>query len=181
LSRDQERVVDRDGKKAVDLKALSGKRIRFKGYLLKEPTLVMVDSAPTVVSPCRGPQKLPESELSISDALHRSKEIPASKSVPPGDALAAVVEALDPPLHSGMIAGHALLSHRFRTVKRIHGGWPDTFVIHYRASIDANERAIARGEVRILIPKRDKRDKTFAAGKFLPDTPKLRKRVTTGR
>lgn len=66
------RVIDRE-KQPVDLSKLAGKRIRFRGHLQREPTLVMLQSAPTVIGACRGPQRLPETGVALQTALRASR------------------------------------------------------------------------------------------------------------
>ena len=166
----------------VNLGAYDGMRVRFKGYLKIEPILVSVQDALQVVGPCRGSQKLPDLGLSIEEALRRSAELPVSKtSQAEGVPMAAVVEALSPPMMSGLLDGREILSGRFKIVESLGGQWPSEFKLLYSASVDANERAIRKGETVLVIPIHLKADETFSAGAILPDTDESRRAVKTAK
>ena len=150
---------------------LKGKRIRFTGYLQRDPVLVMVDEAPTVLGACRPAPHLPRSADSIERALTSSRERPTSKAgQPDGPCLAAVVKATSAPLHSGEIEGRQLLSNHFELVDALTGSWPKTFKLTYLASVEDNERAVMKDEVILLIPRQDKRFANLVAGSILEDS-----------
>ena len=185
------RVLGKD-QKPIDLSPFAGKRIRFKGYLLEEPSLVMVADRPTVVGPCRGAPGLPQTPGTIEEAIGKSRQLPVSKSGgQPGPCMAAVVRSKTQVLHSGEIHRRQLLSGFFEIVEPLAGPWPESFKLVYLASVPDNERAIMKREQVILIPVQDKRAATFQLvlpvqeegaaifqlGKVLENTPENLKRV----
>jgi len=166
----------------VDLGAYDGKRVRFKGYLKAEPILVTVQDALEVIGPCRGAQTLPDLGVSVEEALRRSEELPVSKATEAkGVPMAAVVEAISPPMMSGLLDGREILSGRFKVVEALGGQWPAEFKLLYSASVDANERAVRKGETVLVIPTHRKADETFSAGAILPDTDESRRAVKAAK
>lgn len=164
------RVLDKN-KKPLDLSAYKGKRIRFTGYLQRDPVLVMLDEKPTVLGACRPTPHLPRSAETIDQALAQSRKRPTSKAgTPDGPCLAAVVKATSAPLHSGEIDGRQLLSNDFALVESLAGPWPKTFKLSYTASVADNERAVKAGETILVIPVEDKRMASLHAGKILENS-----------
>ncbi|MCA9520829.1 MAG: hypothetical protein KC609_07645 [Myxococcales bacterium] len=160
-----------------DLSRWVGKRIRFRGYLQREPTLVIVDPQPTVVGPCRGTPSLPRGAANLITVLRESRRLELSKGGAQGEVLAAVVKALDRPLMSGTIAGRVILSQHFVVVGVVSGRWSKRFRLSYDASIARNERAVELGEVVVLVPRRDKRTDTYSLGTILQHSPSTIRRV----
>jgi hypothetical protein len=146
----EKRVIDQKHQQ-VDLRPFDGKWIRFNGYLQQEPTLVLVDPQPSVVGPCRGPQRLPRPDLKISQAIASAKKAGAAAKGEQPPPLAAIVEALDAPLHSGDIEGRALLSNHFKLVESLGGRWPEQCKLLYWARVADNERAIKTGERVVVV------------------------------